>query len=110
MARYLGDTVTLDFTTTNPYSGMVQNADVIPTCQVFEDDTDLPILSPVVVSRGLIGNYRVSFEASEANGFEEGGSYNVVVEATVEVVTAKSRISAFGLSRAQVETGSGFRI
>ena len=96
MARKIGDSITLDFTTHNPVTGQVQDADVLPTSQVFEDATDIPILTPVVTKRGvLLGDYRLTFVASAANGFEVDKSYNVVVAATVAGVTAKARIASF---------------
>ena len=96
--RKLGDVITLDFTTHNPSTGNVSDADTLPLCEVFEDSNDVPILEPVVVKRsGKIGDYKVSVEATVANGFEVGRSYNVVVTATVNGVQAKSRISAFTL-------------
>jgi len=96
--RKLGDTITLDFTTHNPFTGAVQNTDSLPTCEVFEDDNDSAILTPSVTKRvGKIGNYRVSIEATALNGFEIGKSYNVIVSATVNSISAKSRISSFTL-------------
>jgi hypothetical protein len=96
--RKLGDTITFDFTTHNPSTGMVQNADVLPTCEVFEDAVDDAILTPVVTNRvGKTGDYRVSIEATVGNGFEVGKTYNVVVLATVNSISAKSRIGVFVL-------------
>lgn len=104
----LGRIVTLDFTTHDPLSGQVSDADVLPTCEVFEDNTDIPILTPTVTKRtAKTGNYRVTFTASSTNGFEVGKSYNVIVETTVNSITAKARIAAFtitsGITGAQFE-------
>jgi hypothetical protein len=97
--RKLGDTITLDFTTHNPSTGMVQDADSLPTCKVFEDDNDSAILTPTVVKRvGETGDYRVSIEATIGNGFEVGKTYNVVASATVNTMSAKSRIGIFVLN------------
>ncbi len=95
MERNLGDAITLDFTTHNPLTGQVSNADALPTSQVFEDNTDAPILTPVVINRGLVGDYRLTFVASAANGFELSRSYNVVTQAVVNGITAKARIATF---------------
>jgi hypothetical protein len=98
MGRKIGDLITLDFTTHNPNTAQVQDADFIPTCQVFEDAADIPILTPLVVKRsGLTGDYRTTFTASAANGFEVDKSYNVIVEVTVIGITAKARIASFAL-------------
>lgn len=92
----LGQPVSLDFTTHDPLTGQVTDADVLPTCEVFENQTDAPILTPVVTKRtGKTGNYRVTFDATIANGFEVGKSYNVIAEATVNGITAKGRIASF---------------
>lgn len=92
----LDQTITKDFTCHNPTNGQVQDADIIPTCEIFENTTDVPILTPVVTKRAiLIGDYRVTFVTSAANGFELGKSYNIIVTATVAGITAKSRIASF---------------
>lgn len=103
----LGQSPTFDFTCHDPLTGQVSDADVLPICQVFENDTDVPILIPLVVGRaGLLGNYRVTFAATALNGFEQGKSYNVVVTATVAAVTAKSRIAVFSIATpVQVQPG-----
>ena len=98
MARSLDETITLDFTTHNPLTGQIQNADALPTSQVFEDITDVPILTPIVTLRiGEIGTYRLTFIASTANGFGAGQAYNVIVEAIVAGVTGRARIASFNL-------------
>ena len=106
----LGQTITKDFTTHNPVTGQVQDADVIPTSEVFEDATDIAILTPAVTKRvGSTGDYRLTFIASAADGFEVDKSYNVIVTATVAGVTAKSRIASFNLEAAEV-AGRTFRL
>jgi hypothetical protein len=98
MSRKLGDTIHLDFTTHNPTTGSISDADGTPTCEVFEDDNDTPILSPTVTKRtSKTGNYRVPVAATASNGFEVGKSYNVVVSATVNGKSAKSCIASFTL-------------
>lgn len=94
----LNENIIRDFTCHNPTTGQVSDADFIPTCEVFEDTTDIPMITPVVVKRlGWTGDYRVSFVTSAANGFEVGKSYNTIVTATVNAITAKSRILAFNI-------------
>ncbi len=96
MDVYWGETVTFDFTCHNPATGNVQNADVLPLCQVFEDNIDIPVLAPVIVQRGvLVGDYRVTVTVDTAGGFFLGHIYNIVVTATVNAITAKSRIAVF---------------
>jgi len=96
--RKLGDMITLDFTTHNPSTGMVQDADLLPICEVFDNNIDIPILTPVVIKRtGQTGDYRVSIEATIGNGFGVGRTYNVIASATVNSVSAKARIGIFVL-------------
>jgi hypothetical protein len=98
----IGDTITLDFTTNNPNTGVVQDADLLPTCEVFEGEIDVSILTPLVTKRaGELGNYRVSIDTSSK--FEVGKSYNVIAEATVAGVTTKSRIGFFVLELDVIE-------
>lgn len=100
----LGRIVTLDFTTHDPLSGQLSDADVLPTCEVFEDNSDTPILTPTVTKRtGKTGDYRVTFTASAANGFEEGKSYNIISQATVNSISAKARIGAFIITEEAVQ-------
>ncbi len=92
------DTITLDFTTHNSATGQAQDADVIPTSEVFEDITGILILTPTVTKRvGMTGGYRVAFIAGVANGFEVDKSYNIIVTATVAGVTAKAQVASFKL-------------
>ena len=96
--RKLGDMITLDFTTHNPSTGMVQDADLLPICEVFDGDIDAPILTPTVTKRtGQIGDYRVSIETTIGNGFGVGRTYNVIASAVVNAVSAKARIGIFVL-------------
>jgi len=96
MARQLNESITLDFTTTNPATGQVQDADVLPTCIVFIDTSNTPLISPIVIKvAGQTGVYRVNFITDPDLGFLEGSSYNVIATATVNAVTGKARIGLF---------------
>ena len=92
----LNDSVHLDFTTHNPTTGAVSDADSIPTVEVLEDDNDTAIVTPTATKRTeKTGNYRLTFDVTLANGFEINRWYNVVVSATVNGVSAKSVIASF---------------
>ncbi len=98
MAYKLDESIPLDFTTHNSATGQAQDADVIPTSEVFEDITGILILTPTVTKRvGMTGGYRVAFIAGVANGFEVDKSYNIIVTATVAGVTAKAQVASFKL-------------
>jgi len=91
LTLHMEETVYLDFITRNPLTNAIQTADVLPTCDVYENATDAPILSPVVTLRvGFTGHYRVPVAATSANGFNVQNSYNVVVSATVGGVADKA--------------------
>ena len=99
----LGSTVYFDFTTHDPTTGGVSDADALPTYEVFEDGTDAEILSGNTVSRvAKTGNYYVAVVATAGNGFEVGKSYNVVVSATVNAVAAKGVVGRFFLDEKQI--------
>ena len=99
----LGRTVTLDFTTHNPVTGAIQDADIPPTCDIFQGDTDIPILSPTPVRRGaLVGDYRVTFAVTLANGFQFRQIYNIIAIAQVNLITAKARIGMLEVSGSSV--------
>ncbi len=91
----LGQTITLDFTTSSPTTGEAASASAT-TVNVFEDTTDTAILTPTATERtSQTGNYRVQVACTTANGFEVGKSYNVVVTATVSGVSAKAVLATF---------------
>lgn len=93
----LGQTITVDFTTSTPTTGAAATASAV-TVRVFEDASDTAILTPTATERsGHTGNYRTQIACTTANGFEVGKSYNVVVEATVDAVTARAVVAAFVL-------------
>ena len=98
----LNGTIHFDEVTSNPTTGEVSDADSAPTFAVFEEDNDTDLLSAagVMIKRvGLTGNYKGSFTVSAANGFEVGKFYNVVTEATVNSITAKTRSLTFRVVR-----------
>jgi len=83
MQPKIGETIVLDLIT-SAATGAAADADAVPTCEVFEDDTDVAVLSPVVVKRtGKAGNYRVSIACTTLGGFDAGKSYNAIVTATI---------------------------
>ena len=92
----LEETIYADFITSSPTTGAATDADTTPTCEVFEDATDMAILTPTVVKRtGKTGNYRIPIACTAANGFESGKSYNLIVSATVGGVAAKAVLQTF---------------
>jgi hypothetical protein len=87
-------------------TGAAADATGTPTWAVYEEDTDTAIQSGNFTKRtGLTGNYRGSFTASAANGFEVGKWYSVIASATVSSVAGKCVALIFRVVPA--ETGAG---
>ncbi len=102
----LNEVVHFDAVTHNPSTGAVTDADSSPTWSVFEENTDTAILSGSMTKRSaLTGDYRASFTASAANGFELGKFYSVVCQATVVGVTGKLVAIAFRVTAEEATAG-----
>lgn len=88
----IDEVVTFDIVTHNPFTADVSDADSAPTFAVYEDttDTDVGVGGNMTKRTSLTGNYRASFTASAANGFEAGKWYSVIVSATVVSTSAKT--------------------
>lgn len=85
----------IDFLTHNPITKFVSDADSLPTVKTYKGDTDTPIETCTVVKRsGLTGHYRVKIQ-SDVPPYQDGQIYNAIAEATVNGITAKSRILVF---------------
>lgn len=109
MERKLGDTITLDFIILDFTTGAAIDADSTPTCQIFKDDNDIPILTPIVVKRGAnTGHYRVSVQATTGNGFSIGASYSVVITAEINGIITKMIIAMFMLDGIRTNLGARF--
>lgn len=91
----LGETVHFDLMTHNYVTGASVNADSTPTWVVFEEDTDATILNGNFTLRSaMTGNYRGTFAASTANGFEAEKFYTVRATCVVNSVT-RQEVSLF---------------
>jgi len=80
----LGDHVYFDVLTRDA-AGQLTDADAAPTWDIFETNTDVPVVSGVMAKRGaaLDGNYVGDFEADPLAGFAAGAWYVLRVLATV---------------------------
>lgn len=103
----IDEVVTFDVVTHNPSTGSVSDADSTPTFEVFEDttDTDIGVGGNLTKRTSKTGNYRGSFTASAANGFEAGKWYNVIASATVGGISAKSVAKSFMCVPAESSAG-----
>ncbi len=87
----IDEVIYFDIITTNPATAVVSDADSTPTFEVFEEatDTDIGVGGNLTKRTSKTGNYRGTFTASTANGFEAGKWYSVIVSATVAGVSSK---------------------
>lgn len=88
-------------------TGVAVDADSTPTFAVYEEstDTDIGVGGNMTKRTSLDGNYRASFTASAANGFEVGKFYTVIGSATIGGVATKGVLKAFRVSAAEVTVG-----
>jgi len=103
----IDEVVHFDFITSHPTTQAATDADSTPTFDVFEEDTDTPILSAQNATKrtSKTGNYRGSFTASAANGLEVGKCYSVTASATVNSVAGKGVVLRFRCGPAESEAG-----
>lgn len=103
----LDEVVHFDVITSNPSTGAVSDADSTPTFDVYEEATDTGMLGATNLTKrtSLTGNYRGTFTASAANGFEVGKWYNVIASATVNSVAGKVAVMTFMLRAAENTAG-----
>lgn len=96
-----------DVITASPTTGAATDADSTPTFEVFEEstDTDIGVGGNLTKRTSKTGNYRGSFTASSANGFEAGKWYSVIVSATVGAVAGKATAAHFQVVPAEASAG-----
>ena len=83
----IGDYLTFSVCTHDPDTGVLTDADAVPTYRIYEDETGAAILNGNMAKlddASTTGFYTERVECSAANGFEDGKSYTVYIEATVD--------------------------
>lgn len=103
----IDEQIYFDICTHDPSTGGVSDADSTPTFSVFEEATDTPIVSGTSFTKrtSLTGDYRGTFTASAANGFEAGKWYSVIASATVGGIAAKKNCGSFRVAPAETVAG-----
>lgn len=93
----LDEVLHFDCVTHHPTTGAVTDADSTPTFAVYEEatDTDIGIGGNLTKRTSLTGNYRGTFTASAANGFEVGKWYSIIASATVNAIAGKAVVKNF---------------
>jgi len=83
----IGDNLTFSICTHDPDTGVLTDADSAPSYRVYEDETGTAILTGNMAKlddASTTGFYTEQLACTSANGFEDGKSYTVYIEATVD--------------------------
>lgn len=83
----IGNNLTFSVCTHEPDTGVLTDADAAPDYRVYEDETAVAILTGSMASLDGVnttGFYTEQIACSVANGFENGKSYTIYIEATVD--------------------------
>jgi hypothetical protein len=83
----IGDNLVFSVTTHDPDTGVLTDADAVPTYRVYEDETATPILTGSMAKlddANTTGFYAEAIACTAANGFENGKTYTVYVVAIVD--------------------------
>ena len=83
----IGDNLVFTVTTHDPDTGVLTDADAPPTYRVYEDETGAAILNgsmAILDNANTTGFYSELIACTAANGFENGRTYSIYVEATVD--------------------------
>lgn len=81
------DDLTFSVCTHDPDTGVLTDADALPIYRVYEDETAIAILTGTMAKlddANTTGFYTELIACTAANGFEDGKSYTVYIEATVD--------------------------
>lgn len=83
----IGDSLTFSVVTHDPDTGVLTDADAVPSYRIYEDETATPILTGNMAKlddANTVGFYTEQIACTAANGFESGKSYTIYIEATVD--------------------------
>jgi len=111
----LEQSLTFSICTHDPDTGVLTDADSAPSYRVYEDETATSILDGSMAKLddgNTTGFYTEQIACTAANGFEDGKSYTIYIEATVDgdtggisyAFTVTSRIAREGADSDTLET------
>ena len=83
----IGDDLVFSITTHDPDTGVLTDADSAPSYRVYEKETGTAILTGSMAKlddANTTGFYSEAITCSAGNGFEDGKSYLIYIEATVD--------------------------
>jgi hypothetical protein len=102
----LDDYLTFTCNTHDPSTGMVVDADSLPTYRIYEDETGTPVTTGEMTKLdddNMTGLYSERLQLTSALGFEYGKSYTIVITGITDGVSA-NLIRSFQVERAFVYT------
>jgi len=85
-----GRYVVFSVCTHDPDTGVLTDADSVPTYRIYEEETGTAILDGSMAKlddTNTTGFYTESIECTSANGFENGKNYTIYISATVDAET-----------------------
>jgi hypothetical protein len=87
----IGDNLTFSITTHDPETGILTDADAPPTYRIYEDESGQVYPAGAALGNmaklddaNTTGFYTELVACTTANGFEDGKSYTIYIEATVD--------------------------
>lgn len=83
----IGDNLVFTVCTHDPDTGVLTDADSVPSYRVYEDETGTAILTGSMAKlddANTTGFYSESIACTSGNGFENGKTYTIYIEATVD--------------------------
>src|SRR3990170_1848662 len=86
----IGGDLVFSITTHDPDTGVLTDADSAPIYRLYENEVATPILTGTMAKlddANTTGFYAELVACTTANGFENGKTYSVYIEATVDAAT-----------------------
>lgn len=83
----IGNNLTFSVCTHDPDTGILTDADAVPSYRIYENEVAVPILTGNMAKlddAGTTGFYTELIACTLANGFEGGKTYTIYIEATVD--------------------------
>src|SRR3990172_9039911 len=86
----ISDNLVFSVCTHDPDTGILTDADSVPTYRIYEDETATPILTGAMAKlddANTTGFYTESIACTSGNGFENGKTYTIYIEAILACAT-----------------------
>ena len=83
----INDDLTFSICTHDPDTGVLTDADVVPTYRIYSDETAIPILTGDMAKlddANTVGFYTEKIQCTVANGFTFQKTYTIYIEAVVD--------------------------